>query len=68
MNGAIKNVSLERGFGFIRGDDGSEYFFHRSELQAWLRFEDLKPGVRVEFATRQSDKGPRAAEIRPAAA
>jgi cold shock CspA family protein len=38
----------EEGFGFIDGDDGHEYFFHRSALNA-TRFEDLAPGVPVFF-------------------
>jgi CspA family cold shock protein len=68
MNGTIKKLTPDRGFGFIRGEDGNEYFFHRSELRGGLRFEELKEGQRVSFEARQADKGPRASEISPAAA
>jgi CspA family cold shock protein len=68
MNGTIKKLTPERGFGFIRGEDGTEYFFHRSELREGLRFDELKAGQRVSFEPRQADKGPRAAEVSPAAA
>ncbi len=68
MNGTIKKLTLDRGFGFIRGEDGSEYFFHRSELVGGLRFDELKEGQRVSFEPHQADKGPRAAAIRAAAA
>ncbi len=68
MNGTIKKLTADRGFGFIRGEDGNEYFFHRSELRAGLRFDELREGQRVAFQPRQSDKGPRAAEIGPIAA
>jgi cold shock protein len=68
MTGTIKKVTWDRGFGFIRGEDGHEYFFHRSELRGGLRFEELKEGQRVSFEPRQAERGPRAAAIAAAAA
>jgi CspA family cold shock protein len=68
MNGTITRLTAERFFGFIRGEDGIDYFFHRSELRAGLRFEELKEGQRVSFQARQTDKGPRAADITSATA
>lgn len=68
MNGTIKKLTPDRGFGFIRGDDGQEYFFHRSEVRGGLRFDELHEGQGVIFEPRQGEKGPRAAEINPAAA
>jgi CspA family cold shock protein len=68
MNGTIKKLTPDRGFGFIRGEDGNEYFFHRSELSPGLRFDDFREGQRVAFEPRQAEKGPRAGEVRPAAA
>ena len=68
MNGTIKKLTPDRGFGFIRGENGSEYFFHRSELRGGLRFEDLREGQRVSFEPQQADKGPRAADVNPVAA
>lgn len=65
MTGTIKRITIDRGFGFIRADDGVEYFFHRSELRGGLVFEQLKAGQPVTFEARQGDKGPRAAEINP---
>lgn len=66
MIGTIKKVTRERGFGFIRAEDGTEYFFHQSELHGGLRFEDLREGQRVSFEAQQAEKGPRAADIKPA--
>ena len=68
MNGTIKRLTQDRGFGFIRGEDENEYFFHRSELRGGLRFDQLREGQRVTFEPRQAEKGPRAAEISPVAA
>jgi cold shock CspA family protein len=30
MHGIVVRLMADKGFGFIRGDDGTEYFFHRS--------------------------------------
>ena len=30
MNGTIKRLVSDKGFGFIAASDGNEYFFHRS--------------------------------------
>jgi CspA family cold shock protein len=66
MNGTIKKVTKDRGFGFITAEDGVEYFFHQSELRGGLTFAELREGQRVSFEVAQSDKGPRAAEVHPA--
>jgi len=66
MNGTIKKITKDRGFGFIVGEDGVEYFFHQSELRGGLTFDQLREGQSVRFETAQSDKGPRAADVHPA--
>ena len=43
MQGTIKRVIRDRGFGFIRSTEGQEVFFHRSSLQQ-LNFDALKEG------------------------
>ena len=65
MTGTIKRITMDRGFGFIRADDGVDYFFHRSELRGGLIFEQLREGERVTFESKEGEKGPRAAEINP---
>ena len=65
MNGVIKKVVQSRGFGFIAGEDGTDYFFHRDELRG-LEFANLKPGQRVTFDAQQGPKGPRAGNVHPA--
>jgi CspA family cold shock protein len=62
--GTIKKVVSDRGFGFITAEDGRDYFFHRSGLQASLDFDRLIGGERVEFEVEQSPKGPRATGVR----
>ncbi len=64
MEGTIKRVIRDRGFGFIRSSDGQEVFFHRSSLQN-LNFDGLREGESVEFEMERGEKGPRATAVRP---
>ena len=66
MKGTIKRVVRDRGFGFIRSTDGQEVFFHRNGLQQ-IDFEGLQEGATVEFEIEQSEKGPRATNVRQSA-
>ncbi len=66
MTGTVKKVVAERGFGFISAEDGQEYFFHRSGLDSSLSFENLATDERVSFEVENSDKGPRARQVRAA--
>jgi len=69
MRGSISQLVPDRGFGFITDQDGREYFFHRGALMG-VDFEDLAPGIGVEFAARPPESGdepgehPRAVSIR----
>jgi cold shock protein len=65
MQGTIKRIIRDRGFGFIRSAEGQEVFFHRSGLQG-LNFDDLKEGDNVDFEVERGDKGPRAVNVRAA--
>ena len=64
MQGTIKRVVRDRGFGFIRSSDGQEVFFHRSSLQQ-MNFDSLKQGDTVEFEVERGEKGSRATNVRP---
>ncbi|MEI7742180.1 MAG: cold shock domain-containing protein [Chloroflexota bacterium] len=62
-NGTIKKVVLDRGFGFITGDDGQDRFFHRDSLVAPLTLDSLKGGEPVTFEVEEGPKGPRATQV-----
>ena len=62
MQGTIKRIVRDRGFGFIRSSEGQEVFFHRSSLQQ-LNFDDLKEGEAVDFDMERGEKGPRATAV-----
>jgi CspA family cold shock protein len=61
--GTVKKVIADRGFGFIAAEDGKEYFFHRSGVEAPLEFDNLRGGERVSFEIEANPKGPRAVKI-----
>ena len=63
MQGTIKKVVRDRGFGFIHAEDGREIFFHHTNLQQ-LDFDSLKEGQNVEFDVERAEKGPRAVNVR----
>jgi CspA family cold shock protein len=63
MDGTVKRLIGDKGFGFIRDGSGREYFFHRSEVSG-RTFEELREGDQVTFEeASQSPKGPRAANV-----
>ncbi len=63
MQGTIKRLVRDRGFGFIRSAEGQEVFFHRTSLQN-LDFDGLREGDAVEFEVQQGEKGLRAVNVR----
>lgn len=63
MKGTIKSVNTDKGFGFIAGEDGKEYFFHRSALPRDIRIESLSRGEGVVFDPGEGEKGPRADSV-----
>lgn len=55
----IRVVGSERGvsYGFIRGDDEVEYFFHRSYLRPHALLDGDNQNIHVSFAPGRSTKG-----------
>jgi CspA family cold shock protein len=62
--GTIKRLVTDKGFGFVVGPDGNEYFFHQSACDG--QFDRLHEGQSVTFEMGQGPKGPRAENIRVA--
>ena len=63
MTGTIRTLRVDKGFGFIKGETGKEYFFHQSAIYG-ESIADLREGDGVEFEVADSPKGPRAADVR----
>jgi len=60
--GTVAKWIGDRGFGFIKCEDGKEVFVHNSDIQGK---SSLIEGEKVEFEVTQGDKGPRAAKVKP---
>jgi CspA family cold shock protein len=60
MNGKVKFFNRMKGFGFIAGEDGKEYFVHSSGLNSGVSIDE---GDAVTFEIEQGDKGPKAAKV-----
>lgn len=63
MEGVIKTLVSDKGFGFIAVDgEEKDLFFHKNELKD-VSYEDLKVDDRVSFDTADSEKGPNAKNV-----
>ena len=60
IEGTVKFFNPDKGFGFITGDDGEEYYVHKSALKEGVTIE---ADNRVSFKVVQGDKGPKAEEV-----
>ena len=64
MTGNIARILPGNGFGFITGDDGRDYFVHRSAFSDGPSMEELSEGQAVTFDVIRGPKRPRAENVR----
>jgi CspA family cold shock protein len=64
VNGEIKRVVVDKGFCFIGGEDGVEYFAQSSAFLTFAVFQFMRQGERVTFEPTRGPKGPRAEQVR----
>ncbi len=61
--GTIRKL-MDRGFGFIKAEEGEDFFFHRSDTEG-VEFDSLRAGQEVEFEKGQGRDGrPKAVKVR----
>lgn len=61
VQGQIKKILINEGFGFIETKDGMSVFFHKSQS---MDFNSLKNGTVVEFEVKETPKGKSALYVR----
>ena len=65
IEGNVRKLKQDRGFGFIAGDDGRDHFFHWSGMdKSSKNFRELEIQDRVSFVVIEGEKGPRAVLIK----
>ena len=64
IRGVVKEYDRLKGFGFITGDDGEDYFVHVSGLREYLKGKGLKGGQKVSFDIDRDIKGDKAVNVR----
>lgn len=60
MKGSVKFFNVGKGFGFIAGEDGKEYFVHQTGLKQGVT---LHENDSVTFDVTQGDRGPKAINV-----
>jgi cold shock protein len=60
MKGTVKFFNGTKGFGFISGEDGQEYFVHQTGLKEGVV---LRENDSVVFDVEQGDRGPKAVNV-----
>ena len=60
-NGTVKFFNQSKGFGFITRENGEEIFVHFRSMQK--NSKRLSPGLDVEFAVVDGEKGPEASDV-----
>lgn len=61
MNGTVKWFKKDKGYGFIKGEDGVEYFVHYTSLP---KGAFLKPDMAVTFEAAETEKGKQAKDVK----
>jgi len=61
MEGTVKFFNEGKGFGFIAGEDGKEYFVHVSAIEEGVTLRD---NDKVTFEVVDGDRGPKADQVK----
>jgi CspA family cold shock protein len=61
MEGKVKWFNARKGYGFITGDDGTEYFVHYSGLDGG---KFVRENDRVSFEPADTEKGKQAQKVK----
>ena len=60
LSGRIKIWNQGKGWGFIQGDDGEDYFLNIKNVRVG---QTIREGSQVKFDTEESSRGPQAVNV-----
>ena len=60
MNGKVKWYDIKKGYGFITGEDGTDFFVHHSDIKD----SPLSENDPVTFDVEATPKGEKAVDVR----
>jgi cold shock CspA family protein len=67
MVGTVNFIAVAKGYGFIQADERSQrVFFHASEVDESLAFDEQLMERRVRFEVKSTDRGLRAIGVKAA--
>ncbi len=61
MKGKVKFFNGMKGFGFLIGEDGKEYFVHQTGIEEGVTLRDNDS---VSFDVEEGDRGPKAVNVK----
>ena len=66
--GTIVRLVRDRGFGFIRAENGQEIFFHATGVTGSTPYDNLQEGQQVSYTAERDTRGrgERAVNVTPA--
>ena len=64
MEGKIKWYKREKGYGFITGSDGKDYFVHYTALPQDQEDVRESDNIEVSFEVKETDRGVQAQDIK----
>lgn len=63
-SGTVKWFNVEKGYGFISGENGEDVFVHFSNVKEEGHNKDLHEGESVTFDIAKADRGPSAINVK----